>query len=233
MKKITIYGKQTIKTVAEVGLREIIKIIVNSEIKKQEFNNKYHKKIFISDNKKIDSLFEKKVNHQGYVAEIYYQENIVNKQSKYIVILDNINDQGNIGSIIRTCAAFGVDQLILNKKFFSDIPAIFKSASGGTENINIKTVSNINNEIIKLNKNYYILALDSKSHNDLHTFEFNHLDNMAFVFGSEAVGISDNVLKKCHDTIKIPIQNINSLNVASAVAAFLSVLNYSKFKSLK
>ena len=65
MKKITIYGKQTIKTVAEVGLREIIKIIVNSEIKKQEFNNKYHKKIFISDNKKIDSLFEKKSKSSG------------------------------------------------------------------------------------------------------------------------------------------------------------------------
>jgi tRNA G18 (ribose-2'-O)-methylase SpoU len=232
MKKITIYGKQTVKTVVEKGLRKIIKIIVNSDSKKQEFNNSYHKKIFISDNRKIDNLIEKKVNHQGYVAEIYYEEEIVNKEPQYIVVLDKINDQGNIGSIIRTCAAFGIDQLILSKKFFSDLPSIFKSASGGTENINIKTVTNINNEIIKL-KNYYIYGLDSKSNNNLHSFEFNHSDRLVFIFGSESEGISDNVLKKCNDTIKIPIQNINSLNVATSVAAFLSVFNYSKFKSLR
>ena len=70
-----------------------------------------------------------------------------------IVLLDNVNDIRNIGSIIRNCAAFEISHLIIEKKINIDTHYLFKSASGATEHIQFIKVSNLNTAILELKRN--------------------------------------------------------------------------------
>ena len=73
--------------------------------------------------KSLDSLFNNQdVNHQNVALEIYpkeeHNENEIYKENE-VIILNNINDPRNIGSIIRVAAAFSVKNIIIEKKFFT------------------------------------------------------------------------------------------------------------------
>ena len=235
MKKIIVYGKQTINEILKTKKREIFNVITDSKIKLENLKKNYDIKCpcKVLGNKQIQKLLNKNTNdHQGYLAEVSYNKSINCTKPETILILDNVNNQGNIGSIIRSSAAFQVDKIILNKRFYSDIQTIFKVASGATEWVDIMPVSNISNEIIKLRKDFIIYSITNNSKNSIDTFKFDFNQKMAFVFGSESEGISNNILKKTDDHIKISIKSIESLNVSNAVSAFFSVYNYCKFNSL-
>ncbi|MFM7977794.1 MAG: TrmH family RNA methyltransferase, partial [Candidatus Fonsibacter sp.] len=83
--------------------------------------------------------------------------------------MDDITDQRNIGSIVRSCVAFSVDGIVLlDKNFNSASKVMFKSASGALEHIKIFAVSNISNALQILKKNnFWIYALDQNSKNEV------------------------------------------------------------------
>ena len=102
---------------------------------------------------------------------------------------------------------------------------MYKSASGGMEFINIIKVSNLNNaiEILKKNK-VWIYGLDGNSKSGS-VFKENFDKRLAFVLGSEDLGIKNLVKQNCDKILRIPINsNIGSLNVSNAAAAILSIL---------
>ncbi len=71
-----------------------------------------------------------------------------------MVVLDDITDQRNIGSIIRSCSAFNIDAVILlDKNYNPKNKMMYKSASGAMELVNIIPVSNITNALEVLKKN--------------------------------------------------------------------------------
>ncbi len=121
-----------------------------------------------------------------------------------------------------TCAAFGVDAIIVDKKNFNQKSFVcIKSASGAIENINIIETSNIKNDIKFLKKkDFWIYALSSKAINSFHKENFNK--KKVFIFGSEEKGLKNNTLKLCDNILKIDIdKKTESLNVANAVSACL------------
>ena len=68
------------------------------------------------------------------------------KKNMNILALEDVTDPRNIGSVIRTCAAFGLDGLIINERTFpSKSKVLYKSSSGGIEYLPIFKVSNIKN----------------------------------------------------------------------------------------
>ena len=192
-------------------------------------------KIELKPSDTFNKLFtDREFVHQGFAAltsslinknlEIYIQSKISVNRNSIFVILDGIEDDRNIGSIIRSSSAFGVDGIIMNKREYRNKSIyLHKTASGATEHISIFAVSNVVNalEILKKN-NFWIYAMDGKAKNSIYAEKFTA--NTVFVFGSESKGMRNILLNKSDRTLAIPMQNkMDSLNVANAVTATLAI----------
>ena len=195
--------------------------------------NKIKQKCNVSEKELLDKKFnDRSFSHQGIAIqtqtiETYSIKNInLNVEKLNILILNNISDQRNLGSIIRTSLAFNVDYVIIDKRFFNQESFYFlKAASGSFENQKIILTSNIKNDIQILKKNnFWIYALDVKGKEYIHETQFEK--KIGLVVGSEDKGINKTVLEKCDQKIRIKINDkIESLNVSNAVASILSILS--------
>ena len=164
-------------------------------------------------------------NSQGIVA-LLIVDNLFNENlhffSDKIVILDRISDPGNLGTIIRTCAWFGITSLILTKSS-ADIfnPKCLRSSMGGHFYIdNCIYLSNKKIvDFISLHKyKIYCSSMEGKS---IYNLERN--DKWALILGSEAHGINEELL--VGEKITIPKKgSIESLNVSIASGIMLDYL---------
>lgn len=225
-------GKHACLSILSNNKREINKLICTKDFLKK---NKIKIKAEIVSADIIGKYFkDKHFAHQGIavqtkkleiprINEIKFNKN----NYKTIIILDRIVDQRNIGSIIRSCLAFNVDFVIIDKRYFNQDNYLFlKSSSGAFEKQKIIITSNIKNDIKVLKKNnFWIYSLDVYGNNYLDQFEFP--EKKAFIIGSEGEGIKDSINNYSDNKIKIRINNdIESLNVSNAVTSLLTSLNY-------
>lgn len=130
-----------------------------------------------------------------------------------IVILDGVQDPGNIGTIIRNSVAFDVDTIVLSKGCVSPYnDKVLRSTGGMIYNINI-VISDIESIIEELKKkNIKIYGTSLKSSISLQNMPKS--DKYAIVFGNEGNGVSEKVLNKCDMNIRIDMNSsCESLNV--------------------
>lgn len=201
----------------------------------QKYKKRYDKVELVSS-KKINSLFKRSnFAHQDIALEIkkIQQKNIQDEQNLKgnIIVLDGLDNILNIGNIVRTSYCLNIKKIIIKKKITNiNNPYIYKTAAGTMENVKIYEEVNLSRAIDFLKKkNYFVTGFDSNSLKLLNKKNISILDNElnAFVFGSEHRGISKNILDKCDEVLKINInKNIDSLNVASAVTAAISIFNF-------
>ena len=230
-------GKHAVIECLKNTERCIKTIYVNSQKNFELINNFNFRniKIELKIGDKFDKLFsDKQFVHQGFAAlvhslmnknlEAYLQSQKSKNKNFVFIILDGIEDDRNIGSIIRSSSAFGVDGIIVNKREYRHKSIyLHKTASGAVEHISVFAISNVVNALETLKKNnFWIYAMDGKSKNSIYEEKFTA--NTAFVFGSEYKGMRNILLKKSDKTLAIPMQNkIDSLNVANAVTAALAI----------
>ena len=230
IKQFWLGGKHTVNHALKNENNTISKVFLSSKNYINEIPKKYLNLISIKSHQEIDKLFSTKINHQGYALKIKERKTFQFSELKKniikydeIVILNNVFDDRNIGSIIRSCVAFNVKCLILEKNNFrAGSELMNKSASGGMEYIDIYLVSNLNNVIKVLQQNtYWVYSLDGKSNKSIFDIKFNK--KSAFIFGSEGDGIKSLIKKNSDEIISIPInQKIESLNLSNSVSIVLS-----------
>lgn len=178
------------------------------------------------DRKKLDFM-SGGTNHQGVIAQVtpykYYEIadmlNLAKKRNEdpFIVILDEIEDPHNLGSIIRTAELCGVHGIIIPKRRNVGITStVYKCSVGAIEHMRIAKVTNINAAIDELKKEgLWIYGADIAG--DEYSYQVNFNGPCAMVIGSEGKGISKLTLKKCDKLVKIPmVGRINSLNASVA-----------------
>ena len=165
-------------------------------------------------------------NHQGVMAlispiDIINIEQLItqtkdNKNNKIYVLLDGITDTRNFGAIIRTCAAFNVDGIIISEDNSAPINSdVIKTSAGGAFKVKIARVKNLKDAIYYLKtEDISIIGLSEKGENKIYDCELNK--PLGIVLGSEDRGISKGIINLCDETVNIPIQNIDSLNVSVA-----------------
>jgi TrmH family RNA methyltransferase len=138
-----------------------------------------------------------------------------------IVILDDIQDPGNAGTIIRSSVAFGIDTIVLSKNSVSPYnPKVLRSTGGMIYNINI-VIDDLENVINNLKKNNIkIIGSSLKESNNLESV--NIKDKYAIVVGNEGNGVSDKVLSLCDEIVRIDMEeSCESLNVGVATSIIL------------
>ena len=142
---------------------------------------------------------------------------------KIIVMLDNISDPGNLGTIIRNCDWFGVGDILLSENIVDYTnPKVIRSSMGSVFHVNI--YENINSDNLdKLKKNgFEILCADINGEN---VFTYKSDLKKLLILSSESHGPSKEIETLSDKKICIPkIGNAESLNVASASAVLLAQL---------
>lgn len=209
-------------------------------------NNKKIRKVYLSNNftdENIKSLIEKRKldvsiknkyeldelaneNHQGIIIDIddyeYSSLEDLMRENGFLVMLDHLEDPHNLGAIIRTCEAAGVDGIIIPKDRGVKVNnTVMKTSAGALENVKICMVTNLTNTINELKENDYWIYGSALEDSD----DYNLLDykgSICLIVGNEGMGISQLVKKNCDYIIKIPmIGKINSLNASVAAGIII------------
>lgn len=138
-----------------------------------------------------------------------------------VVALDDVNDPGNLGTIIRLCDWFGVQQLICSKNTVDCFnPKVIQSTMGSITRVQINYV-NLREFIGSAEIPIFSADMDGEN-----VYETQLPDNGILVMGNEANGISTEINQLVNNKLTIPrfgeTQETESLNVATATAILLS-----------
>ncbi len=175
---------------------------------------------------KLDNMTETGA-HQGVIAIVTpYKycsiEDILNNakeknEDPFILVLDEIEDPHNFGSIIRIAEVCGVHGIIIPKrKNVGVTPTVYKTSAGATEHIKIAKVTNINVALDEL-KESGIWVYGADMHGEKYCYNADLKGPVALVIGSEGKGISKLTKSKCDVLVKIPmVGKVNSLNASVA-----------------
>lgn len=182
-------------------------------------------------------LKSKDANHQGVVIvqnEITpvdlkdFLKNLGDKNG-LLVLMHELNDPYNVGAIIRSAGAFGALGVIVPMRNQSPLNEIVaKTSSGVLYKIPIIRVNNLNQAVLKLKESgFWIYGLTEKATNSV--YEANFDKRSVIIIGNEHTGISREVLNKCDFQIRIPIQDVDSLN--ASVSAGIALYEWNKTQS--
>jgi 23S rRNA (guanosine2251-2'-O)-methyltransferase len=140
-----------------------------------------------------------------------------------IIALDHISDPRNLGAITRSCAFFGVKDIVAPiRRQVLLTPASVSTAQGGFALTNLTIVTNLSRFLIEAKKNgYWILGTDMNGEDLCDVVK--EYDKMILVMGSEESGLSDLVAKTCDRVVKISPagESLESLNVSVALGICL------------
>ena len=135
------------------------------------------------------------------------------------VMLEDIQDPGNLGSILRSCAAAGVKQIFLSKHAVNAwSPRVLRAAMGA--HFSVEIYERV--DLIALARAYPGRVLVTQLRATQSVFNCDLTGKVAFVFGNEGAGVTETLAQCAHEAIAIPISAATeSLNVAAAVAVCL------------
>ena len=176
-------------------------------------------KIQFADSFVLDKESEKRM-HQGFIAfvsDYKYSsiESIIklasSKDDSIVIVLDEISDPHNLGSIIRVAECGGVDGIIIPER---------RSAQVNDNHVKIARVVNLNTAIEKLKDNGFWVTGAELGGEDLYKADLT--GKLCLVIGSEGFGIRKLVKENCDRIVTIPMRGkVNSLNASVACGIVL------------
>lgn len=222
-----IEGRNSVLELLESG-KDINKIFITRGEKHGSINKilaiaKERRIIIVEKDKKQMDEMAQEENYQGVIAivppyEYVEIEDILEyakqkQEDPFILILDGIEDPGNLGSIIRTAETAGVHGIIIPKRRAASVNStVNKVSAGAVEYMNIARVTNISDAIEKLKQNGLWIcgtSIDSSKY----YYNQDLTGPLAIVIGNEGKGIGEKVKKNCDFLVKIPMKGkIGSLN---------------------
>ena len=198
-------------------IKKILDIAKNSGVSIQSISN--------------EKLKEKcpRARHQGVVAEIragrsgtVTLDDILEKESVMLLVLDEVQDPHNIGACLRTADAIGVDAVVVSKNRSPALtPVIRNVASGAAETVPYIMVSNIARALEKIKENnVWVMGTSGDASHTIYDCKVNN--RLALVMGSEGKGMRRLSREACDELVSIPMQgSVESLNISVATAVCL------------
>jgi len=181
------------------------------------------------DRKMLDKMSET-THHQGVIAiseDFKYStldEILSSKGDKplFLLILDNIEDPHNLGSIIRVGECLGVDGIVIPKNRAASVNStVIKVSAGATSYVKIAQVTNINDVIRQLKEDFVTICCADMDGENIYNA---HLTgDIALVIGNEGSGVKHLTRQLCDKVVAIPqFGKVNSLNASVACGIICS-----------
>lgn len=215
--------------------KEIDKILVQKDLKDEASKRlinviRSHKvKLQPVDKYVIEKESESK-RHQGFIAYVsdykYFElEDVIEacaEKDGLVVVLNEILDPHNLGSIIRVCECAGADGIIIGKDRSASVSdTVMRISAGALNHIKVAKVTNINTAIDKLKENgFWVYGAEVGGEN---IYKSNLTGKICLVIGGEDSGVKRLTKEKCDGIISIPMfGKVNSLNasVACGIAVY-------------
>jgi len=223
-----IYGKQ-VCLYALKSHSNLVKTvyIAKKGILPQKLYEQYKHNIKFLENKWAQQM-SKGGNHQGILIELekFSLANLETlKQNNFIVVLDKLTDSGNIGAIVRTAFALGVDGIIATGVKSLNLASIARTSSGALLDMPFAIIPNtldVLNELKQVGFTIYGASMDGTALNKAH-----FKPKKTLVLGSEGEGISKRAKQKIDEMISIEMEReFDSLNVSVAAGILIDRMRY-------
>lgn len=219
-----IYGKQPVHYAIERHAGKIEVLYLAKEIDKKEYSALMKKGFEV---KRIPpnaaQAMVKGGNHQGYIAQMKdlstYPSSFL-KNASFVVVLNSLTDIGNIGSIIRSAYALGIDAIVISGIKEPNFEPIIRTSTGAALDLPIVVAHNIHDVLNELKLGGFTLYGAMMDGADVKTLTF--APKRALILGSEGEGLSGRVQKRLDVTVSIPMAHqFDSLNVGVAGAILM------------
>jgi len=171
------------------------------------------------------------VTDQGMVAIVHLPEEMKIPdiaEMNRVLCLESISDPGNLGAIIRTAAWFGVDSIFLSNDSVDRFnPKVVRSSAGALFQIPIFELSDLN-EFVNIGADNGFTRIATTPHDGTSIYEFDFPSKSIILFGSEANGLSDDIMSNADAIISIPPKGSGeSLNLAISCGIVLGIMESS------
>lgn len=225
---LLIYGKHPVLSALKNPRRNLKSLYITKTLFQELELLNLQAHVVFKTSQELTSMLPAGANHQNIILETpplkqLYLEDLLNKTSEQdsscLIILDQVTDPHNIGAIIRSAAAFGIDGVILPENNSpKENNTILKTSAGACETVPMVHVTNIAQCIKALKQEgYWIIGLDGNTNTELESKIFSQ--KIVFVMGSEDTGMRKLTRENCDYIAKINISpNAESLNVSNAAA---------------
>lgn len=222
-----VFVVEGLRMFSEVPAKQVEKVYISESLynrKKQELNLQDFPVEILSD-----SVFERVSDTktpQGILCVVrrksYELEEFLKVKNPHFMVLDNLQDPGNLGTILRTAEAAGVDAVLMSKDCV-DIynPKTIRSTMGAIYRVPFLYIEDIPQLLEKFRENgvkSYAAHLNGAHFYD----EENYESGTAILIGNEGNGLREEVTENADVLVKIPMQGkVESLNAAVAATVFM------------
>ena len=202
-------------------------------LEESEFNSleidTSHLKVYHTDLKTIEMLSDTKT-PQKVLCIAYLTQNVVEVPKTNFLVLDNLQDPGNVGTLIRTAKACGFEYVFLVDCVRKNNSKLIRSSVGAV--FNNKVVELSHNDFCEFAKqfNLKLICADMNGENIFDFAEKNNIQCLGVVIGNEGQGVSAEIAKLCYKTVKIPMkEGIESLNAGVSGSIIMYEINKRSF----
>ena len=166
-------------------------------------------------------------NHQGLIAQVAAHDYLdldellkrceKNERPPFLILLDELKDSYNLGSILRIADAAGCDGIVIPQRRSVGLnAAVSRASAGAIEHVPVVKVTNMTQTVLKLKeKGFWIFGTDAEAGQTYDQADWS--GSLAIITGSEGEGLSAALRKHCDFLVSIPMRgHVNSLNAAVA-----------------
>lgn len=190
----------------------------------------------VVDPRDIEKMLPEGAVHQGIVLEVSPLEQLdledIIDEASLILVLDQVSDPHNVGAIMRSCAAFEADALIVHERHAPKESAIIaKTACGALEMLPLISVTNIVYALEELKEaGFWCVGLAGEAQQNIADFVADKPAKIALILGAEGEGMRRLTAERCDFLVRLPISSqMESLNVSNAAAIALYALQHQDF----
>lgn len=227
-----IYGIHTVKAALENPQRRWTQLVLTSEVYplfEPFLQEEVSPKVRIKKRQDLEAILGEGTVHQGCALKVdplpsLSLDEVIQEEGNHLILaLDQVTDPHNVGSLLRSCAAFGVSALMVPKDHaVPEESSVFaKTASGATEIVPVLRVPNLVRALESLkSRGYYCTGLDEMGETPLLNMEVTGRNIL--VLGSEGKGLRPLTRRTCDFLVNLPTSShFPTLNVSVAGAIAL------------
>lgn len=212
-------GEKLVDEAIKTG--QIIKNIFVTE----KYAQKYERFNPVLVSESVLSCLVDEVTPQGVLAVVQILKSGAITPLTHCLLLDRVQDPGNVGAILRIAVACGIKQILVIDCADAYSPKVVRASMSGIFKVNIVKIDETSAIALLRDNNLPLIVADMKGDN---LFEFNPPSGFCLCVGNEGNGISQNLKSVASHKISIPMQGeLESLNVAVATGvALYTLLNH-------